>query len=152
MVHMLTIKDLEIRPQGTYYTGPLEEAKTFIRHYCNVSVFFRPGKNVTVFIDQDGGDDQVPDWGHCNEFGNGTTEEDAWRWALGAAFGPADDEFSAFPLTHDTDEAVKAMVVHHFPDRMHTFYSDSTANAVVIDEDGNLWEVFPDGTLKAYRG
>jgi hypothetical protein len=147
---MLTIKDLENRPNGTYYTGPLEVAKQFIRDYCNVSVVTFPGQNVTVYIDQDGVK-EVPDWNHCNEFGKGTDEDDAWRWALGAAFGPADDEFSAFPLTHNKEVAVRALVEHHFPDRMHTFYSVSTVNAIVIEEDNVAWEVFPDGTLKVYR-
>jgi hypothetical protein len=152
MVHMLTISDLEDRPQGAYYVGPLEEAKLFIREYANVSVFFRPGKNVTVFIDQDGGD-QVPDWNHCNEFGNGTTEEEAWRWALGAAFGPADDEFSAFPLTHNHALAVRSLVNHHFPkdQRVDVFYSTTGPNATVMDTDGHMWQVFPDGTLKVYK-
>jgi len=148
---MLTIKDLEDRSEGAYYTGPLEVAQQFIRDYCNVSVVFKPGQNVTVYIDQDG-TDAVPDWNHCNEFGNGSTEEDAWRWALGAAFGPADDEFSAFPLTHNETVAVRVLVGHHFPNAVDIFYSVHTSHAAVMDEDGNMWQVFPDGTIKVYRG
>lgn len=151
MTYMLTIKDLENRPEGAYYTGPLEVAKQFIRDYCNVSVVTRPGQNVTVYINQDGGMDDVPDWDNCNEFGNGTTEVDAWRWALGAAFGPADDEFSAFPLTHNKLEAVEAMVEHHFPERLDTFYSRTTGLIAVEDKDGNMWRVWPDGDIEVYR-
>lgn len=150
MAHMLTIKDLETRPEGAYYTGPLDEAKQFIRDYCNVSVVTRPGQNTTVYIDQDGGD-EVPSFNNCDEFGNGPTEEDAWRWALGAAFGPADDEFSAFPLTHDKREAVEAMVDHHFPERLDTFYSATTGLAAVEDTDGNMWRVWPDGNIEVYK-
>jgi hypothetical protein len=148
---MLTIKDLENREGGAYYVGPLEAAKDFIREYCNVSVVFKPGQNVTVYIDQSGSDD-VPDWSTCDEFGNGSNEEDAWRWALGAAFGPADDEFSAFPLTHNQTEAVRVLVDHHFPVRTDVFWSTTTSHAAVMDDDGNMWQVFPDGTLKVYRG
>lgn len=153
MTYMLTIKDLENRPEGTYYTGPLDVAKAFIREYCNVSVVFRPGKRTTVYIDQSGSE-AVPDWHHCDEFGNGATEEIAWRWALGAAFGPADDEFSAFPLTHNKTVAVRVMVEHHFPEdqRIDVFWSTTTEHAVVMDNDSNLWQIFPDGTLKVYRG
>lgn len=151
MTHFLTIKDLDTRPEGTYYTGPLEEAKDFLRSYSNVTVSFQPGRSVTVFINQDGGTDEVADWGNCNEFGKGPTEEDAWRFALGAAFGPADDEFSAFPLTHDKAEAVAALVLHHFPQSLDAFYSPTTGLAVVEDTDGDMWQVFPDGTLKLYR-
>jgi hypothetical protein len=96
--------------------------------------------------------DDVPNWDNCDEFGNGSTEEDAWRWALGAAFGPADDEFSAFPLTHNHTESVRALVDHHFPTRTDVFWSTTTAHAAVLDDDGNMWQVFPDGTIKVYRG
>ena len=151
MTYMLTIKDLDERQDGTYYTGPLEVAKQFILEYSNVSVFFQPGKHVTVYINQDGADGEVPNWNNCNEFGNGKDEEDAWRWALGAAFGPADDEFSAFPLTHNKTIAVRVLVEHHFPQALDVFYSTQTELAVVEDKEGDLWQVFADGTLKVYR-
>jgi len=150
VTYMLTIKDLENRDEGAYYTGPLDVAKDFIRHYCNVSVVFIPGKNVTVYIDQSGSE-KVPDWNTCDEFGNGATEEIAWRWALGAAFGPADDEFSAFPLTHNKQEAIEVMVAHHFPERLDEFYSPTTGLAAVEDKDGNMWRVWPDGNIEVYR-
>ena len=153
MTYMLTIKDLEERSEGTYYTGPLEVAQAFIREFSNVSESSRANGRWSVFINQEGGD-VVATLDNCNEYGNGATREIAWRWALGAAFGPADDEFSAFPLTHNNAIAVRVLVDHHFPEdqRIDVFWSTTTEHAVVMDSDGNLWQVFPDGTLKVYRG
>lgn len=149
MTYMLTIKDLENRPEGAYYTGPLDVAKDFIRETYIVSVVSRV-TSYTVFISPTG--TEIPDWDNVLDYGNGSTEEVAWRWALGAAFGPADDEFSAFPLTHNKTVAVRVMVGHHFPNATDIFYSVHTAHAAVLDEDGNMWQVFPDGTIKVYRG
>jgi hypothetical protein len=149
MAHMLTVKDLETRSHGTYYVGPLEEAKQFIRETENVSEISRIGGQHTVMFSQDAD----PTWGNCNDYGNGPTNEIAWRYALGAAFGPADDEFSAFPLTHNQTLAVRTLVRHHFPEdqRRDVFHSTTTAHAVVLDTDGNLWQVYPDGTIEVYR-
>jgi hypothetical protein len=151
---MLTIKDLENRPEGTFYTGPLELAKDFIRKMSasTETCYTKYGKvRYSVYLSINAGDGEEANWDNCNDFGNGDTPEEAWRYALGGEFGPANDEFSAFPLTHITAEAVRVLVAHHFPNRMHTFHSSSTANAIVIDEDNTVWEVFPDGTLKVYR-
>lgn len=154
MVHMLTIKDLETRPEGTYYTGPLEEAKAFIRDWVasTEACYSKDGVvRYSVYLSMDTGNGEEASFNNCNDFGNGATSEEAWRYALGAEFGPADDEFSAFPLTHDKREAVAAMVDHHFPERLDTFYSESTGLAAVEDTDGNLWRVWPDGDIEVYR-
>jgi hypothetical protein len=151
---MVTIKDLTTKNGDDYYTGPLEEAKAFLKSYSNTSEVSIGGR-VEVYINQDGDSvDDIPSWNNCNEFGKGTSSEEAWRFALGAAFGPADDEFSAFPMTTNHTEAVRTLVDYHFPKdkRVDVFWSTATANAVVMDEDGNLWQVFPDGTIKVYRG
>jgi hypothetical protein len=151
---MLTIKDLETRPEGTYYTGPLEEAKAFIADWTTVteaSYFKGGGHWYSVFLSTTGADSEIASIGNCDTYGNGPTMEEAWRYALGGEFGPADDEFSAFPLTHDKREAVEAMVEHHFPDRLDTFYSSTTGLAAVEDKDGNMWRVWPDGDLEVYR-
>jgi hypothetical protein len=149
---MITINDLETRNDGTFYTGPLDEAKAFIREYNNVSVVSRASGMFTVFIT--GQSVEIPDWSNVDDYGTASTEEDAWRYALGGAFGPANDEFSAFPLTHNKTLAVRALVDHHFDpkDRVDVFYSTTTAGAVVMDKEGMLWQVFPDGTLKVYKG
>ncbi|QFG12145.1 Hypothetical Protein OBI_RACECAR_305 [Arthrobacter phage Racecar] len=153
MAHMLTIKDLEERLDGTYYTGPLEEAKAFIRKECFVTeaTYVREGKDkVAVLLGLNG---DFVTWDNCNDYGVGDTSEEAWRYALGGEFGPANDEFSAFPLTHNHAEAVRALVAYHFPEdqRLDVFYSTTGPHAVVADKDGDLWQVFPDGTLKHYR-
>jgi hypothetical protein len=152
MTHMLTIKDLETRNDGTFYTGPLAEAQAFIREENAVSVVSRPGGLFTVFISQAG--TEIPAWNNVDDYGTAPTEEDAWRYALGGAFGPADDDFQAFPLTHDKHEAVRALVDHHFPvdQQFDVFFSTTTPHAVVLTKDGDLWQVYPDGGLKVYKG
>ena len=154
MVYMLTIKDLETRPEGTYYTGPLEEAKAFIADWIS-STEARYSLNgedkCTVMLAYSMEDGKMVSLENYDEYGTGPTMEEAWRYALGAEFGPADDEFSAFPLTHDKREAVEAMVEHHFPERLDTFYSATTGLAAVEDTDGNMWRVWPDGDIEVYR-
>jgi hypothetical protein len=155
MVHMLTIKDLETRPDGTYYTGPLEEAKAFIADWINSTEARyrdRTGKlRYAVYLTLEVGDGKPASNDNCNDIGVGDTNEEAWRYALGAEFGPADDNFSAFPLTHNQREAVEAMVQHHFPERLDAFYSPTTGLAAVEDTDGNMWRVWPDGNIEVYR-
>jgi len=155
MAHMLTIKDLETRDNGdTYYTGPLDEAKAFIEDWTasTESRYTKAGKvRYAVFLTMDSGDGEPASNDNCNTFGIGDTSEEAWRYALGAEFGPADDEFSAFPLTHDKREAVEALVQYHFPQSLDAFYSPTTGLAVVEATDGDMWQVFADGTLKVYR-
>lgn len=154
MAHMLTIKDLEEHDRGTFYTGPLDEAKAFIEDWI-ASTESRYSKDekvrYAVFLSMDSGDGEPASNNNCNTFGIGDTSEEAWRYALGAEFGPADDEFSAFPLTHNKREAVEALVPYHFPDRVAVYYSDTTPNAVVQDEQGTLWKVSPDGELNPHR-
>jgi len=154
VAHMLTIKDLETRPEGTYYTGPLEEAKAFISDWIasTESHYSKDGKDwYSVYLSMDTGNGEPATKDNCNDFGHGETSEEAWRYALGAEFGPADDEFSAFPLTHNKREAVEALVQHHFPERLDTFYSATTGLAAVEDTDGNMWRVWPDGDIEVYK-
>lgn len=154
MAHMLTIMDLETRPDGTYYTGPLEEAKAFISDWIattEASHFKGGGHWYSVYLSQTVTDSEQASLSNCDTYGSGPTAEEAWRYALGAEFGPADDEFSAFPLTHVKDEAVRALVDYHFPLRSDVFYSEVTFNAVVLDDDGKLWTVEPDGDIEVYR-
>lgn len=153
---MLTIKDLENRLEGTYYTGPLDEAKEFVRHYyaTTEACYTKEGKvRYSVYLSGNAGDGEEANWNNCNDFGNGATSEEAWRYALGGEFGPADDDFSAFPLTTNQTDAVRTLVAHHFPkdQRRDVFYSTTGPNAVVVDKDGILWQVFPDGELRVYR-
>jgi hypothetical protein len=151
---MLTIKDLQDRPDGSlYYTGPLEDAKEFIRQEFAVTEqsYWVDGEiRHTVLFGLMG---EPVSWDNCDDFGNGSTSEEAWRLALAAEFGPADDEFSEFPLTTNKAEAVRTLVDHHFPgdQRRDVFYSTTTAHAVVLDDDGHLWQIYPDGTIEIYR-
>jgi hypothetical protein len=152
---MLTIKDLEERDNGTYYLGPLEPAKEFMREIQGVTESsyrerFNDKRSYLVCFTMD---EEPATLDNCNDYGRGETLEDAWRYALGGEFGPANDEFSAFPLTNNKTEAVRALVAHHFKkeDRRDVFYSTTGPHAVVMDNDGHLWQVFPDGTLKVYR-
>lgn len=151
MAHMVTIKDLEERSEGTYYKGPLEPAKDFMREDWGVSEssYMADGKRMYLVCFTIG--QGLASLANCNDFGRADTLEDAWRYALGAEFGPADDNFSAFPLTHDKSEATRAMVAHHFPERLDAFYSPTTGLAAVEDKDGNMWRVWPDGNIEIYR-
>jgi hypothetical protein len=152
---MLTIKDLETRPEGTFYTGPLDEAKDFIRSGYSVteqSYVLEGESRFTVLFGFT--EDGPVSFDNCNDYGNGSTAEEAWRYALGGEFGPADDEFSAFPLTTNKTEAVRTLVAHHFPkdQRRDVFYSTTGyPHAVVMDSDGNLWLVCSNGTIEVYR-
>jgi hypothetical protein len=154
MTYVVTIKDLEVRGDSTYYTGPLDEAKDFIRSLYSVtesSYTDKEGeKRFSVYLGLDG---EEVGWKNCNDFGNGDTMDEAWRYALGAEFGPADGEFSAFPLSTNKTLAVRALADHHFPadKRFDVFYSTTTEHIIVMDKDGDLWQVYPDGGLKVYR-
>jgi hypothetical protein len=155
MAHIVTIKDLEERDGGTYYTGPLEEAKEFMREIQGVteSSYRERINNQRFFLVCFTMDEEPATMENCNDYGRGRTSEEAWRYALGGEFGPADDEFSAFPLTHNKAQAVRAMVDHHFPkdQRLDVFYSVTGPNAVVIDDTGAMWHVTADGTMTIYR-
>lgn len=154
MVYMVTIKDLEERPNGTYYLGPLEEAKAFTAEWLaySESRYTLNGEfRYAVFLSLNATDGEQANVNNYDSCGHGDTAEEAWRYALGSEFGPADDEFNAFPLTHDKFEAVYAMVEHHFPERLDAFYSKTTGLAAVEDTDGNMWRVWPDGDIEVYR-
>lgn len=96
MPTMLTADHLEERQdQGTFYTGPLQPAKDFMaRHDYATAVSEKDGTH-TVLIGYDG---TAVTWDNCADFGRAKTPEDAWRFALGAAYGPADDEFQPLDL------------------------------------------------------
>lgn len=147
MTYFLTEKDLIIEGDNTVYVGDLGFAKKFIREYASIRVDSQPGQ-YTVLICQDGAE---PDWENCNEWGKSTESEDeAWRYALGAAFGPLDGEFQPFPLTTNKREAVAAWVHYKFPERLDAFYSRESDYAVVQDNMGHLWFVWPTGETKEF--
>lgn len=101
MVHTVTESDFEERGD-LYYTGPLEEAKAFIQWdtWTNERKIEEPPCwEVTIAY---GSEEQAPD--ECADWGRGPDLETAWRYALGAAFGPLDSEFHPLELTHDTKE------------------------------------------------
>lgn len=79
---------LESRDEGTYYIGPLEVAKQMAATDREVHVIHTPTHyRVNLF------DDPNDPEGSLAEFGSGITVEVAWRWALGAYFGPLDSEY-----------------------------------------------------------
>jgi hypothetical protein len=96
MPTMLTADQLEERPNlGTFYTGPLEPAKDHLaRNDYASAVSERDGVH-TVLV---GYTSDTVTWDNCAEFGNGQTPEEAWRFALGAAYGPVDSEFEPIDL------------------------------------------------------
>ena len=74
---------------GTYYTGPLEPAKR--------ALLDEYGDNITVHYNDENGVWQVAEHRGSpvgdfspNQWGLGATEEEAWRYLIGADFGPLD--------------------------------------------------------------
>lgn len=95
MATMLTADQLEERTGGTYYTGPVEPAQNYLaRHGYDTDAFEENGKT-TVLVGYTG---EKVTWENCAEFGKGPTADEAWRYALGAAYGPVDDEFAPIDL------------------------------------------------------
>jgi len=95
MATMLTAGQLEERTGGTFYTGPIEPAQNYLaRHGYDTDSFPEHGKT-TVLVGYTG---EKVTWANCAEFGRAETPEIAWRYALGAAYGPVDDEFAPIDL------------------------------------------------------
>lgn len=76
---------------GTYYTGPLDPAKRAMlsehNGYITVSHNAETGRWVAVehYPSSDDAD--------YNQWGSGQTEEEAWRYLIGADFGPLDETY-----------------------------------------------------------
>lgn len=98
MGHMLTEDQFTEGFGDLYYTGPLEVAQEFMRKTAGVTVQ-RSGEYVEVLFGHDG--QEAVTWENANEWGRAHTEEEAWRFALGAAFGPIDAEFEPFDIGGD---------------------------------------------------
>jgi hypothetical protein len=94
MATTLTADQLEERPNGIFYTGLLEPAQAYLARDYASSVSEKDGVT-TVLLGYTA--DPVT-WENCAEFGKGPSPEEAWRYALGAAYGPADDEFQPIDL------------------------------------------------------
>ena len=72
---------------GTYYTGPLEPAKrAMLDEYGDddIGVDLRPDGTWLV-TEHRGATHENP-----NQWGAGVTQEEAWRYLIGADFGPLD--------------------------------------------------------------
>lgn len=91
--HTVTAQDLAENETGdTVYTGPLEPAKEFIRRHEEVAETVAGGTH-TVLIGTTHAPGEIVTWENADDWGRGPDNETAWRYALGAVFGPADDEF-----------------------------------------------------------
>ena len=91
---------LEERTGGTYYTGPLEPAIAYVKdtyyvsewddtNMTGVTGLFRVELYATT-------QDQVAR--SASDWGAGRTQEIAWRFALGAEFGPLDEGYDEAAL------------------------------------------------------
>lgn len=76
-------------PVGTYYTGPLEPAKRVMRdeYGDDLTVEHRP-EGHWIVTEHRGSTHDNP-----NQWGQGPTEEEAWRYLIGTDFGPLDDTY-----------------------------------------------------------
>lgn len=75
-------------PGGTLYIGPLSPAKRFARSERRVKVTVNRGHTVRTVEFHD-----HPDEPSVAEFGRAPDQHMAWRYALGALFGPLDDQY-----------------------------------------------------------
>lgn len=91
---MLLIVDPET--QDTFYTGPLEAGIRLAQKDRIVSVEQVEGGVLVGLGDSFPGD---------AEWGCGPTEETAWRFALGAMFGPIDSEYDENRLSEEIRKA-----------------------------------------------
>lgn len=75
---------------GTYYTGPLDPAVKAMRdEYGNdLTVEHDPETGFCLVTEHRGTEPGSP-----NQWGKGKTEEEAWRYLIGAEFGPLDDTY-----------------------------------------------------------
>lgn len=89
---------LETRDEGTFYTGPLEAGKALAsqdRTPAEGWVTVQGQRRYRVLLgelDRSASADLF-DWADIAEWGQGETPEEAWRYALGAMFGPADADY-----------------------------------------------------------
>lgn len=90
--YTVTAEDLPTRNGDTYYTGPLEPAKAFVYEYEQVSESVEDATHVVLIGTTHAPGDTVT-WETADDWGKGPDNETAWRYALGALFGPADSEF-----------------------------------------------------------
>jgi|ERR671927_986986 hypothetical protein len=91
--HTVTESDFEERKGGLYYIGPLEPAIKFVQQDHGT---LEESENGRTYVNYD----HTPPkgWDDCAEFGVGETPEEAWRYIMGAVFGPLDEEFHPIPL------------------------------------------------------
>lgn len=76
------------RPLGTYYKGPLEPAKKAMldEYGDNITVEHKIEEGgYWIVTEHRGSTVESP-----NQWGSGSTEEEAWRYLIGADFGPLD--------------------------------------------------------------
>lgn len=81
---------IDVAPNGTdsYFTGSLAQGQVLARLNRHIAVTQDAGLHwwVRFYDDPD-------DLNSESEWGKGTTQEEAWRYVLGAYFGPADAEY-----------------------------------------------------------
>ncbi len=74
-------------PVGTLYLGPLDQAKVLVRQDRHPKVTVNRAGHRTVEFHDD------PEKASVAEFGSHPDQHMAWRYALGAYFGPLDEEY-----------------------------------------------------------
>jgi hypothetical protein len=83
---------LEDRKEGWFYAGPLDPATAFAHKDRHVLIV-TPDKHAFGAFQVNLCDDPDNPEGSIAEFGAGPDLETAWRFALGAFFGPVDEEY-----------------------------------------------------------
>lgn len=98
--HIVTTADLIEDENGDCkYVGPLEPAQNFLRESYAVTVLREEASDrVSVLVSTTDVITETVTWETCDSWGTGPDEETAWRYVVGAEFGPADSEFTPFEL------------------------------------------------------
>lgn len=91
---VISADTLQQQGDNLVFTGDLEAAKAFVQQgHGTTEGANSDGSLVEVLIGYDLG---PVVWEDTAEYGRANTADMAWRFALGAHFGPLDDEFIPF--------------------------------------------------------
>lgn len=92
-------KTLQVQGDNVVFTGDLVAAKTFVQQHHGTAE--HPNSDGTLTEVLIGYGPGPVSWEDTAEYGRAETSDMAWRFALGAHFGPFDDEFEPFTVTVD---------------------------------------------------
>lgn len=73
-----------------------------------------------------------------------------WQVATGVVWDAVEDSARLTLLLKR--KKINDIISREWPEgTLDEFYSESSDHAMVIDKDGTVWQVYPDGGIKSYR-